>query len=224
MKFVIFGATCLALLVAFVVGSSYYKEQQAEKAGFLAQENAELFIREYSQTLGSDDAKVYLVEFMDPACETCAAFSSFVKQIMDANPGKIKLVIRYAPFHDGADDFVRILEASKKQGKYWETLEAMYDSQKYWASHHHPDLKKIWPFLDKVGLDLQKIKKDMSDPAITKLIAQDLADAKALDVRKTPGFYANGKPLQTFGYEQLKELIQSEIRAEYPPTPSTTAE
>jgi protein-disulfide isomerase len=223
MKYVIFGISCLALLFAFVFASSYYKEQQADKFGFMAQENASIFVRDHSSTLGSDDAKVYLVEFMDPACGACAAFSPFVKQIMDANPGKIKLVIRYAPFHEGADDFVRILEASKKQGKYWETLDAMYKSQRYWTSNHRAELLKIWPFLVPVGLDLQKIKKDMSDPAITKLIEQDLADAKALDVRKTPGFYANGKPLQTFGYEQLKELVQSEIRAEYP-NPSTTAE
>ncbi len=223
MKYAIFGISCLALLFAFVFGTSYYKKQQAEKLGFMAQENASLFIRDHSQTLGSDDAKVYLVEFMDPACETCAAFSTFVKQIMDANPGKIKLVIRYAPFHKGADDFVRILEASKKQGKYWETLDAMYKSQRYWASHHKPDLTKIWPFLSRVeGLDLQKIKIDMSDPAFTKIIEQDLADAKVLNVRKTPGFFANGKPLQNFGYQQLQDLIQSEIRAQYPT--STTAE
>ena len=223
MKYVLFGISCLALLFAFVFASSYYKEQQAAKIGFMAQENASIFVRDHSSILGSDDAKVYLVEFMDPACGACATFAPFVKQIMDANPGKIKLVIRYAPFHEGADDFVRILEASKKQGKYWETLDAMYKSQRYWTSNHRAELLKIWPFLVPVGLDLQKIKKDMSDPAITKLIEQDLADAKALDLRKTPSFYANGKPLQTFGYEQLQELIQAEIRAEYP-NPSTTAE
>ena len=103
---IIFGLTVVVLIIAFVVGSSYYKGKQAEKVGFLAQENVELFIRDHSQTLGSDDAKVYLIEFMDPACETCAAFSQFVKQIMNANPGKIKLVLRYAPFHEGADYFV----------------------------------------------------------------------------------------------------------------------
>ena len=103
---IIFGLSVVVLIIAFMVGSSYYKGKQAEKIGFLAQENAELFVRDHSQTLGSDDAKVYLIEFMDPACETCAAFSSFVKQMIVTNPGKIKLVVRYAPFHEGADYFV----------------------------------------------------------------------------------------------------------------------
>ncbi len=216
MKYLMFGIACLALVLAFVFGSSYYKNQQAEKFGFMAEENASLFVREHSQTLGSDDAKVYIIEFTDPACETCAAFSPFVKKLMDANPGKIKLVLRYAPFHDGADYFVKILEAAKKQGKYWETLDVMYKSQPYWASHSNPQPQRIWQYLPKAGLDIEQIKKDMNDPAIANLIAQDLADAKTLNVHKTPGFFANGKPLQSFGYKQLEQLVQAELDANYP--------
>jgi protein-disulfide isomerase len=213
----IFAVSAVVLIVAFVVGGSYYKGKQAEKIGFMAQENAELFVRDHSQTLGSDDAKVYLIEFMDPACETCATFSSFVKKMMNENPGKIKLVLRYAPFHEGADYFVKILEAARKQGKYWETLNIMYSTQRWWASHSNPQPQRIWQFLTRIeGLDVEQIKKDMNDPAIAKLIDQDLADAKTLNVRKTPGFFANGKPLQTFGYQQLQQLVQSELRANYP--------
>ena len=215
MKYIIFAFSCLVLFVAFIFASTFYKDKQTEKLSFMAQENAAVFVRDHSQTLGSDDAKVYLIEFIDPACETCAAFFPFVKQIMNANPGKIKLVLRYAPFHDGADYFVKILEAAKKQGKYWETLDVMYKSQPYWASHNNPQPQKIWQFLPKAGLNLEQIKKDMTDPAIVKLIEQDLADAKTLNVQKTPGFIVNGKPLQTFGYQQLQELIQSEIRVAY---------
>lgn len=213
---IIFGLTVLVLIIAFMFGSSYYKGKQAEKIGFMAQENASIFIRDHSQMVGSDDAKVYLIEFMDPACETCAAFSPFIKQIMDANPGKIKHVIRYAPFHHGADNFVKILEAAKKQGKYWETLDIMYKSQRYWASHSNPQPQKIWQFIPQAGVNVEQIRRDMNDPAIAKLIDQDLADAKTLNVRKTPGFFVNGKPLQTFGSRQLLQLVQDELWANYP--------
>ncbi|MBU0945274.1 MAG: DsbA family protein [Proteobacteria bacterium] len=216
MKYLIFAVSSLVLIFVFVFGSSYYKGQQAEKFGFMAKENAATFVREHSQALGSAEAKVYIVEFMDPACETCAAFAPFVKQMMAANPGKIRLVLRYAPFHDGADYFVTILEASKKQGKYWETLDIMFKSQPYWASHANPQPQRIWQFLPQAGLDIEQLKKDMDDPAIAKRIEQDLADAKTLQVHKTPGYFVNGKPLQTFGYQQLQELVQSELRAMYP--------
>jgi len=203
------------LILLFVLGVFIYKSQQAKKYGFMARENASTFVREHSLTLGSDDAKVYLVEFSDPACETCSAFHPFVKKLMAINQGKIKLVVRHAPFHDGADYFVKILEAARKQGKYWETLDVMYKTQRYWASHHNPQPKLIWKFLPSVGLDLKKLRNDMNDPEIAKLIQQDLADAKTLNVRKTPGFFVNGKPLPSFGRRQLQELIESEISEYY---------
>jgi protein-disulfide isomerase len=216
MKYVLVGLSCVLLILAFIAGNSYYKGQQLEKYGFMADKNAELFVRDHSPTLGSADAKVYLVEFMDPACETCAAFGPFIKQIMAANPGKIKLVIRYAPFHDGADNFVKILEAARMQGKYWETLDVMFKSQSVWASHHNYQPEKLWDFLPSAGVDVEQIKKDMHDPAIAKIIEQDMADVKTLNVQKTPGYFVNGKPLQVFGYKQLHQLIQSELAAQYP--------
>jgi len=203
------------LILSFVVGVNIYQSQQLKKYDFMARENASTFVREHSQTLGSDDARVYLVEFSDPACETCSAFHPLVKNLMATNPGKIKLVLRYAPFHGGADYAVKILEAAKKQGKYWETLEVMFGSQRYWTKHHEVKPELLWKVLPQAGLDLDKIRADMNDPEIEKIIQQDLADAKALNVRKTPGYFVNGKPLTRFGYKELKELIESEIKENY---------
>mgnify|MGYP001323233450 FL=1 len=216
MKYFLVGLTCVLLVLAFFIGSSYYKKKQTEKYGFMAAENAELFVRDHSPTLGSDDAKVYIIEFMDPACETCAAFAPFVKKMMTDNPGKIKLVLRYAPFHDGADNFVKILEAARMQGKYWETLDVMFKTQGAWASHHNYQPQRLWEFLPRAGVDIEQIKQDMHDPAIAKIIEQDMADVKALNVQKTPGYFVNGKPLQSFGYKQLYHLIKSELDAQYP--------
>lgn len=215
MKYKIFAGTCLVLIGIFAATSVYYKKQQTQKYDFLAQNNASTFIREHSKNLGSDDAKVFLVEFMDPACETCAAFSPLVRQIMAAHPGKIKLVVRYAPFHEGADYFVKILEAAKKQEKYWETLDLMFRTQSLWTRHHKAIPEKIWPILANAGLNTDKLKKDMLDPEIDKIIEQDIADAKTLNVRKTPGYFVNGRPLVTFGRQQLYDLIQSEIKVQY---------
>ncbi len=215
MKYKVFSGISLALIGLFVATSFYYKNEQARMYGSLALNNSSVFVRDHSPTLGQADAKVTIVEFMDPACETCAAFSPIVKGMMKANPGKIKLTLRYAPFHDGADNFVKILEAARKQGKYWETLDVMFKSQSAWASHSNPQPQRIWEFLPKAGLDIDQIKKDMNDPAIAKLIEQDMADAKTLTVRKTPGFFVNGKPLEPFGAGQLHQLVQSELNANY---------
>ena len=47
----------------------------------------------------------------------------------------------------------------------------------------------------------------MNAPEIQAIIDQDLADAKALNVTMTPGFFVNGKTMSSFGYDQLKNLV-----------------
>lgn len=211
-----FAAACLALVVGFALASSYYRKQQAARLGFMAQKDAATFVRPHSPVLGDDAAKVYLVKFTDPACETCASFSEFVKQIMAAYPGKIKLVIRYAPFHEGAGEVARMLEGAKRQGKFWEALDALYASQGYWTQHHQVIPEKAFNIVGRAGVDTARLKKDMSDPALGEAVAQDLADAAALGVDKTPGFFVNGKPLVVFGARELQELIERELAASYP--------
>jgi protein-disulfide isomerase len=203
------------LVLLFILGVQVYNDQQHKKYSFLAASNASLFVREHSPTLGSNDAKVYLIKFTDPACETCSAFHPYVKQLMNAHPDKIKLVIRYNPLHQGADFPVKILEAARKQGKFWETMDVLYGTQRHWTSHHVVQPQKIWRFLSMIGLDVEKIKKDMNDPAIQARIEQDLADARELGSKKTPGFFVNGKPLTSFGRSQLRQLVESEIDQRY---------
>ncbi len=213
---IVFGISALALVAGFIVASSLYRSHRAKKLGFLAQENASTFIKAHSPMLGDAAAKVYIVKFTDPACETCATFSGFVKQWMAAYPGKIRLVIRYAPFHEGASDVVKILVAAKKRDKFWETLDVLYASQAQWTQHHQVMVDRVWPLLARAGLDVGAIQAEMNDPEIDRVIEQDLADARVLDVRKTPGLFVNGKPLDPFGAREFKELIESELRANYP--------
>jgi protein-disulfide isomerase len=203
------------LLIVFAIAVVIYNEQKNAKLSQTASENASLLIRDYSPTIGNPNAKVTIVEFFDPACETCKAFYPLVKQLMAANPGRIKLVMRYTPFHDGSDYVVKLLEAARLQNKFWETLEATYKSQQTWAPHHNPQPERLWMLLGGVGLDLKKAKQDMNSPAIAQHIQQDMADARTLQVTKTPGFFVNGKPLVQFGYEQLQQLVNSEIRNNY---------
>ena len=208
-------ASGLLLVVAFIGATLFYNTQKASQTSDIANENSSVLIRDYSPVKGNPGAKVTIVEFFDPACETCRVFYPFVEQLMEANPGKIKLVLRYTPFHEGSDYVVKILEAAREQGKFWETLEVMFASQPAWASHHQPQPEKLWPYLEQMGLDTEQARKDMSRSEISDRIRQDVADARQLQVTKTPGYFVNGKPLIHFGYEQLQNLVETEVRKQY---------
>lgn len=202
----------IIILAIFFVGIYIYQNKESEKYINLSKEQSTLFQRDYSFVVGNKDAKVQLVEFFDPACETCALFHPHVKEILKNNDGKIKLVLRYAPFHENSDYAVMILEAAKEQGLFLDVLDFMFDTQDYWVKHHKVNIKDLWDILPNVkGLDMQKIKEFIDTKKADSIIKQDLEDAKALGANKTPSYFVNGKPLQEFGLENLKKLINSEL-------------
>jgi protein-disulfide isomerase len=134
---------------------------------------------------------------------------------MAAHPDKIRLYARYTPFHPGSDIVLKMLAAAEKQGKFWETLEAVFAAQADWAPQHQPRPELVWNHVGNVGLDIARLKHDMELPEIANMIQQDMADAKTLNVKATPEFFVNGKPLPTWGYDQLKTLVEDEVKAAY---------
>ena len=215
MKKAVFIGSAVLLVLVFVAGIFLYQSERLDKSVKAADQNLSLLAREHSPKLGPAEAKVHIVEFFDPACGTCREFYPLVKDLMRANRDKIRLSLRYAPFHAGSDNVVRILEAARKQDKFWQTLEAVLASQPYWAPNHKAEVELLWPQLGKLGLDLERIRRDMYAPEIDRAIAQDLADAKALNVTMTPEFFVNGRPLPSFGYEQLKKLVDDAVAKAY---------
>ena len=166
---------------------------------------------EHAPSLGDANAKVHIVEFLDPACETCALFFPMVKQWMNEVPGEIRLSVRHLAFHDGADYAVKVLEASRKQGKYWETIEALLRSQRQWTQHHTVLPDRIGPAIAGVGLDMDQLMDDMNSMDVLMRMEQDKKDSIVLRVTKTPGYFVNGRPLESFGRQQLANLVREEL-------------
>ena len=91
----------------------------------------------------------------------------------------------------------------------------MFDQQPRWASHHHPQPDRIWEFLPAIGVNVDEIRRDMNHERILQIITQDIADAQDLGVLQTPECCVNGKPLPSFGFPQVKALVDAEITANW---------
>ena len=207
----IFVVVAALLILVFAGGAFFYKQQQAEAAAQLAKQNMAALVRADAPSFGDASAPVHIVEFFDPACGTCREFYPLVKAMMTANPGKIRLSMRYAPFHPGSDAVVRVLEASRKQGKFEATLETLFARQDDWVINHTANVQLIGPLLAPLGMDLTQLQSDANAPEVATMIARDLADAKTLNVTMTPEYFVNGKPLPQFGFNELKALVDEAL-------------
>jgi len=210
-------ASALVVALVFGGGAYYYKAQQAQEISKLAGAEESVFVRAASPSLGAESAKVQVVEFFDPACESCRMMFPYVKSLMRANDGKLRLTLRYATFHEGSDYVVKVLEAARMQGQdiYWKSLEAILANQPTWAEHGRPNPQLVWDYLGGTGLDIEKAKQDMNDARIAELLKQDAKDLATLKVNKTPSFFVNGKSLKEFGPNGLRAQVENEIRTAY---------
>lgn len=205
-------ASVVAVVVAFTAGAVVFKGRETQQVSQAAQSNSDALVRASSPVFGNPAAKVTIVEFFDPACETCRAFYPLVKTIVNSSFGQVRLVVRHAPLHQGSDTAVKILEAARMQGQYWPAVERALAGQPQWAAHGNARPELIWDLITDLGLDMAKARADADSPAVAQLLAQDIADMKALKVDRTPGFFVNGTPLRDFGEAQLRALVDQEIK------------
>lgn len=196
-------ALSLVALVASLYGNGDAQSGAGSRQAALASE--------HSPSLGPADAKVHIVEFLDPACETCALFYPMVKEWLADARGQLRLSVRHVAFHAGAEHAVRVLEASRRQDRYWETLEALLSSQPRWVLNHTVQPDRIFPAIAGVGLDMDRLAADMNSAEVTQRIERDRADAVLLRVSATPEYFVNGRPLPSFGRQQLLDLVREEL-------------
>jgi len=170
-------------------------------------------VRPSAPIIGEENAPVTIVEFFDPACEACRAFHPIVKSILDEHPGQVRVVLRYAAFHHGSDEAVKILEAARLQNMFEPVMEALLEAQPQWANHGAPQLDLAWKAAADAGLDVTAARAVMDDPEIVRILEQDAADVQAVGVKQTPTFFVDGRPMMRFGADELREMVKLQVEA-----------
>ena len=218
------GLVLVIVIAGAFVGSRYYRssvqEERKPAANTSKAAPSGQLIREDSPTMGPADAKVTLVEFYDPECESCASFAPVVKKIYSDYGGKVRLVMRYMPLHKNSVTAANFLEAAGEQGKYWEAQDLLFKKQGEWGEKHgappDPNAPPINVLFDKyakeLGIDMEKARVSINARKFDEKIERDRKDGQGLGVRRTPTFFVNGRELARFGEGDLRALIEEELK------------
>ena len=202
-------------VLVFVMVTLIYQNYQGSLPGRSGNTNQSVVERQGAPIKGPVDARVTIVEFFDPACGTCADFYPFLEKLIDQYPGKVRVMMRYAPLHSGSDQVVKMLEAAHLQGKFWPALELLFKNQPRWIVNHVSQPMRARGILNGLALDHKKLDVDMNQASVTQAIQQDVKASQVLNVRATPEFFVNGRPMPSFGFEQLSRLVKDAVADAY---------
>ena len=103
-----------------------------------------------------------IVEFADFECPHCAAAVPLIDAVMQAHPGKVRLIYKTftLPFHTRGEPAARAAFAAGMQGKFWEMEHLLFERQQ------HLDRRDLERYAQILKLDIASWKVDMDSAAV----------------------------------------------------------
>lgn len=178
-------------------------EQEKAAADALETHKDRLYNDPMTPVTGNPDGDVTVVEFFDYQCGYCKRTLQNVLDLQEEDP-KLRFVWKELPILGPASEFAaRAAMAAKKQGKYMDFHTAVMGAR----GRLTPEL--VMALASKAGIDTERLKKDMDDPAITKYLQDTLLLAQQLGITGTPGFVIGGKLVPgALNKDRMKQLVE----------------
>jgi len=142
----------------------------------------EIFSDPDSPVGGNTDGDVTMVEFFDYNCPYCRQMTPIMAEAEASDPG-LRIVYKEFPILGPGSIFAaKAALAAERQGRYVEFHKALMNAD------GRVDQALTLSIAEKAGLDIERLKQDMQDPAIQAEIDGNLELAQALRINGTPGF------------------------------------
>lgn len=180
------------------------KSDSRDKATLvLAARKREIFDDPDSPVAGNPKGDVSLVEFFDYRCPYCKQVYPAIEALL-AEDKQLRFVYKEFPVL-GPDSVIaaKAALAARRQGKY-EALHRALMPMKGQINE-----ASVFKAASSVRLDVERLKRDMADPEIDRMLKANIALAEALGIRGTPAFVVGDEIVPgAISVDALRELIQ----------------
>lgn len=180
------------------------KEEAAAKArvaDILKSKPNDVYNDGYSFVAGNPKAQVTLVEFFDYNCAYCRKAFDKMMTLAAAN-SKVRFVFKEYPIlSPESESAAKAAMAAARQGKYLQFHRGLMSYPGHVNDHAIDEVAK------KVGLDLNRLHKDMKDPKIAANIEANHRLAQDLAIDGTPSFIVGDQVLGGWSESELNDLI-----------------
>ncbi len=176
-------------------------KQADDHKRLIVEQKAKIFSAPGDFVLGNPKGDITVVEFFDYNCGWCKRAVDDVVKLTEADP-RVRVVMKEFPiFGEHSTYAAKAAMASIKQGKYWEFHRALMREKQVTKDN-------VMAIAQRVGLDVDKLKADMADPAFDSALKDTHDIAEALAIQGTPGFIVDAKV--NVGYvpvDGLKQMV-----------------
>ena len=191
------------LIEALRAAEEKVKTDAGEKAKeSLAARSSEVFDDPETPVGGNPKGDVTLVEFFDYRCPYCKQVQPRLQELL-ADDRQLRIAYKEFPILGSASVVAaRAALAAHRQGKY----EAFHDAMM--AAKGEITEDTVYRVAGSVGVDVDRLKREMASPQIDATLKANQALADALDIRGTPGFVVGDQIVPgAVELSSLKELV-----------------
>lgn len=186
------------------------KSQSQEKAAAaLVARRQEVFDDRNTPVGGNPHGDVAIVEFFDYRCPYCKQVEPSLEALLTQDP-QLRFVYKEFPvLGPVSKTAARAALAARGQGKYFAFHRAMMAVKGEFGE------SAVWEVAKSVGLDVDRLKRDMKAPEIDRDLKANFELAQALDIRGTPGFVIGDEIVPgAISLDSLKQLIDAARKQE----------
>jgi protein-disulfide isomerase len=159
--------------------------------------------------LGSEHARVTLIEYGDFECPSCKVAATTPKLLLDRYPNKIRFIFRHFPLQDAHPHAVmaaEVAEAAAGQGKFWSMHDVLFQNQA------HLKDKDLHRYATDIGLDMARYTAEMDDHIYLQKVREHMEGGRRSHIRATPTFFLDGVVQDiSFGMKALHDAVANAV-------------
>lgn len=166
--------------------------------------------------LGNKDAKVHIVEFLDPRCPFCEQFFTntepqLIKDYVDT--GKVSFAVRLYTFLGPASTVAsNALECANEQGKFWALHDYLYKNQPPETDTSMFTVDNLTNIAGTLGMNTSQFQSCLSANKYNNDVTSELAAGQKAGVTGTPTLFINGIPVVgAQPYSAFQTVIDQEL-------------
>jgi protein-disulfide isomerase len=176
--------------------------EDAKAKEALSNRRGEIFDDPAAPVGGNPQGDVTIVEFFDYRCPYCKQVQPSLQALLDEDR-KLRFIYKEMPvLGPPSVTAAHAALAARSQGKY----EAFHTAMMATKGQITDDV--VYGVAGSVGLDVDRLKRDMAAPEIDRAVKANLALADALDIHGTPGFIIGDHIIPgAIDLDALKDLV-----------------